>query len=133
MMKQYTSAAAFFRAANGQTVTRRLHGVATLDAWPQIVEDAKAQLIAQGCAADLIVEDESALRWPGGFMMRPKRYAIESGVMTVRSSDFIVKYPARDNLPERRVFDNKKGAIINDAGQLQVAIHGGFATYEIGN
>lgn len=118
-MDKITSAAAFFRAANGKRVTRTAHGMATLETWPERVEDVKAQLLAQGCAADRITIDEGGIHWPGGYILKPKHGKAVTGLFITRSADYTFTPEGED----RPIYGNKKGA----------TVVGGALIKEIGN
>ena len=89
-MPAFTSAAAFFRAAHGKRVIRR-QNIKTIDTWPDVVAAATSDLIGQGCPAGDITEDETGLRWPGAFIMKPKVAGVMSGVFTVKSAEYLFR------------------------------------------
>ena len=105
----YKSAKDWFTAHNGKRVIKTITGVTVLEEWPERVADIKAQLIAQNCPADSIVENDNGLQWPGGFAMRPKFHRNESGVFNCRSADYSF---TPDSLG-KPVYGDKKGAKVD--------------------
>jgi hypothetical protein len=121
------SAAAWFRAAHGRTVIKRVTGVQTTENWPEMAADARRQLEAQGCPADQIKADETGLHWPGGFLLSPKFKALEYGLMTARSADYGFTGEGAD----RPTWGDKKGAAV-EAGRLTKRYpNGATITFEI--
>lgn len=114
-----TSAAAFFRAANGKRVTRTAEGMATAETWEASKAEATRQLLAQGCPADKIEERDGALHWPGGFLLKPKYNGTVAGVFHVRSAD----YTFTPDGHARPIYGEKKGA----------RVEGGALVKDIGN
>lgn len=116
------SASAFYAAANGKLVRKQVSGVATIEQWPAIVANAVTQLKAQGAVEGKDYrETETAFEYGNRFIMKPKMVADETGILTVRSSDYGFKPDRLD----RPIWGDKKGAKVNAAGQL-------VKTYETG-
>ncbi len=122
-----TSAAAFFKAANGRRVTRTAHNMATSENWPERAADIRAQLLAQGCPEERVKEDDSGIHWGSGFVLKPKHAKTVTGAWVTRSNDYTF-------LPDgqtEKVYGEKKGATIQ-GGALRKETHGGgFYTYAI--
>lgn len=114
MANTITSAAAFFRAAHGQRVTRTMEGGATLEQWAERVQEVTAQLLAQGCPPEKIEERDGALHWPGGFLLKPKHPSTISGTWCTRSADYTFTPDGDDARP---IYGEKKGARV-EAGAL---------------
>lgn len=114
-MTTHSSAKAWFAAHNGAIVTKTVEGVATVEDWPAMVADYTAQLLAQGCEAAKIVENETALTWPGGFVMRPKLRKSERGKLSVRSAD----YGFTPEGAAQATWGDKKGAMIEGAALVK--------------
>ena len=112
----YKSASAFFAAANGKLVRKDVTGAATVDQWPAMLANAIAQLKAQGAVEGKDYhETETGFHYGGNrFIMKPKMVASECGILTVHSADYGFK-PERLESP---IWGDKKGAKVNDAGQL---------------
>lgn len=127
-MAQFKSAKAWFDAHNGATVVKTVSGVATADMWPDMVADYRAQLLAQGCAADAIKEDETALSWPGGFVMRPKLQARAVGKLQVRSADYGFTPEGAD----KPIWGDKKGATVEGAALVKRYPNGMVVTFQAG-
>jgi hypothetical protein len=114
-MSQYKSASAWFAAANGQRVRKEVTGVATFEQWPAILANAISQLEAQGARAGIdYKETETAFEYGNRFIMKPKVVASETGILTVRGSN----YGFLPDRLHRPLMGDKKGARVNDAGQL---------------
>lgn len=125
-MPAITSAAAFFRAANGKTVIRR-QNIKTIEGWPEVVADIRRQLLEQGCRERDIVEDDAGIRWPGAFAMKPKVPAVSRGRFTVRSGDYIFQPEGTDE----KWFGDKKGATIDNGRLVKEFPDGRRITFEI--
>lgn len=112
----FKSAAAFFRAANGQRVTKRVTGVPTWEDWNDECATIKRQLIEQGCKPDdiIITDDKLSVSSTNQLLLRSKLRAVETGVLTVRSSD----YHFLPDGAERPVYGDKKGAKVAPNGAL---------------
>lgn len=112
----YKSASAFFAAANGKRVRKDITGVATAEKWPEIVANAITQLKAQGAVEGKDYhETETAFHYDGNrFIMKPKMMATETGILKVRSAD----YGFQPDRLETPIWGDKKGAKVNDEGQL---------------
>jgi hypothetical protein len=122
-MSHIKSASAFYNAANGQRVRKDVSGVATVDQWPAILADAIAQLEAQGAKAGIDYrETETALEYGNRFIMKPKLVASETGIFTVKSA----QYAFQPDRLERPIMGDKKGAYVNESGQLIKEYDGGM-------
>lgn len=124
-----TTAAAFYRAANGQQVRRTIEGQPVLETWPETVADIRRQLLEQGCEESAIVENDKGLKWPGGFMLRPRQRREETGLFVARSKDYTFTNPElRDGAP---IYGDKAGGKV-EAGRLVKALPGGArVTFEL--
>lgn len=125
-MAQFKSAKAWFDAHNGATVVKTVSGVATADMRPAMVADYTAQLIAQGCPADQIKETDTALTWPGRFIMRPKFKAREVGKLQVRSAD----YGFTPEGAAQATWGDKKGATVDGAALVKSYPNGMVVRFE---
>lgn len=114
-MSIFKSANAWFNAANGQIVRKEVSGVATIEQWPAILANAIEQLKAQGAQEGVDYrETETAFEYGNRFIMKPRLVASETGILIVRSNDYGFK-PDRLETP---IWGDKKGAKVNDIGQL---------------
>lgn len=132
MSQQFTSAAAFFAAANGKRVRKVVTGVATAADWPAIRDNIVSQLLAQGCAAADIIEDETCLkvRTTGQFWMRPKVVGDECGVLTVRSADYGFT-PECGRTNGKPIMGDKRGAKIEGGSLVKRYDNGMIVTLTI--
>lgn len=131
MTNTITTAAAWFRAAQGKVIRKTVSGVQTLESWPEYVESVKANLIAQGCEASNIVVDDDGLRIlsTGQFVMRPKFRACQLGALLIRSADYA--FIADDDAEARKVFGDKKGATIEAGNMIKRYPSGMTVQFEI--
>lgn len=125
-MPTFNSAAAFFRAADGKRVIRR-QNIQTLDTWPEVVADARRQLVEKGCPVDQIFENETGLNWPGAFMWKPKVSAVMEGVFTVRSAEYLFLADGTD----KPGYGAKKGAKVEGDRLVKTYDDGRVITFEI--
>ena len=123
---EFKSAKDWFAAHNGKRVLKSVSGVATVDDWPETVARVRSQLLAQDCPAADIQEDETALKWPGGFLLKPKFRKLEAGTLQVRSADYAF---TPDSLG-RPVYGDKKGARIEGAALVKSYDNGLIVRFE---
>jgi len=124
----YKSAKDWFAAHAGARVVKSVEGVATVEDWPAIVADYRAQLLAQGCPADKVTEDQTGLQWPGGFALRPKFKRREFGALTVRSADYA--FTPEGEPGARPVYGDKKGAKVEGAALVKSYPNGLVVRFE---
>jgi hypothetical protein len=123
-----TSAKAWFAAAIGRRVEKRVTGVLTLESWDAWLSDTIASLKAQGAADADIVSDESGLtvKSTGQFVLKPKLRALERGTLNVRSAD----YGFTPDGSDRPVYGDKKGAIVEGGKLVKRYPNGMVVTFE---
>lgn len=123
---EFKSAKDWFAAHNGKRIVKSVSGVATVEDWPEMVANVRAQLLAQNCPAADIQEDETALKWPGGFLLKPKFRKLEAGTLQVRSAD----YAFTPDSHGRPVYGDKKGAKVEGAALVKAYDNGLIVRFE---
>lgn len=123
---EFKSAKDWFAAHNGARVVKTVEGVAVASDWPAMVENYRRQLLEQGCPADQIKEDDTGLKWPGGFAMRPKFEREQCGTLLVRSGDYGFTPEGAD----RPTWGDKKGAKVEGAALVKSYPNGLIVRFE---
>jgi len=124
-MNAITSAAAFFRAAQGKSIRKTVTGVDTIETWEERKADIIRQLREQGC--EDIREDDKALMFGNQFIMKPKLRAEEVGELLIRSADYgfvSANYP-------KPVWGDKKGAKMEGGRLVKEYPNGMKVAFEI--
>jgi hypothetical protein len=116
-MTQFASAAAFFRAANGQRVIKTVEGVVTVESWPAHVAAIIAKLEAQGATEgrDYTLDSDGLKLADGRYVRAPRFRDREVGKLAVRSADYtFLADGAKDP-----VYGDKKGATIENGALVK--------------
>ena len=137
------SAAEFFRQADGKQVEKQVTGIRTVEDWPKMVEQAHKWAEENGYtqvpAGTVLQENQYSVsedqyeifRSAGQvlFVRKPAAYGTETGIMTVRSADYIFT----SDQTGKHLYGDKKGAKIVDGKLVKDMGNGGTVTYRILN
>lgn len=124
----YKSAKEWFAAHAGARVVKSVEGVATVEDWPAMVADYRAQLLAQGCPAEDMREDETAFHYGNRFILKPKFKRRETGTLLVRSADYA--FTPEGEPGARPVYGDKKGAKVEGAALVKTYPNGLVVRFE---
>ena len=108
----------WFEQANGKTVKKEIYGVACAEDWPEISAQYKKELSSKGIQFE---ETDYGIEFGNQYIVKPKLKKETTGVITVRSKDYIIN----------DVYGDKKGSSIIDGNLVKQYDNGMVVTISI--